>query len=197
MVFSSNNLLNDNNETLDGALTCECYHACGEMLRLWGEGRWWWGKGGRAVATLKGSTVFPSVGVDIWTGLLIPHSCTVFSQLQRKPCMCVCVRSLRGKGGGGASRPSGSASHGEAVKVPGGGLSGLSGSWSTCLTVGTAGIVEGREGRLYNASANTRIRARGVPNVHTNATCSTCMFTHKSLKVEPCGSGPDLALIPL
>lgn len=47
------------------------------------------GGGGRAVAaTLKGSTVFASVGVDIWTALLIPHGCTVFSQLQ-----CKCVRT--------------------------------------------------------------------------------------------------------
>lgn len=41
--------------------------------------------------------------------------------------MCVHRTCVQGLSGGGASGSSGSASHGEAVKVPGGGLSGLSG----------------------------------------------------------------------
>lgn len=53
-------------------------------------------------------------------------------------CMCVCVYLVRTKCFVG---PSGSVSHGEAVKVPGRGLSGLSGSWAVCLIVGNAGII--------------------------------------------------------
>lgn len=58
--------------------------------------------------------------------------------------LCVCVRatlsvySVRTKCFGG---PSGSVSHGGAVKVPGRGLSGLSGSRAVCLIVGNAGII--------------------------------------------------------
>lgn len=37
--------------------------------------------------------------------------------------------------------PSGSASHGEAVKVPGRGLSGVSGTWAVCLIVGNACVI--------------------------------------------------------
>lgn len=96
-----------------------------------------------------------------------------------------CVHSLSG---GEASGPSGSASHGEAVKVPGGGLSGLSGSRSARLIVGTAGMAEGRKGRLHNTDMKTHVHACRVPIVHMNTTC-TC--THKSLKVELCGPGPS------
>lgn len=84
---------NNNNESLDGALTCECKRA---YVRRW--------VGGAVAATLKGSTVFLSVGVDIWTRLLIPQSCAVFSRLQCKcarmcterTCLRVCVRGLKG-----------------------------------------------------------------------------------------------------
>lgn len=125
------------------------------------------GGGGRAVAaTLKGFSVFVSVGFDIWTMLLIPHGCTVFSQLQ---CKYVCVHRtcVHGLSGGGAS---GSASHREAVKVPGGGLSGLSGSGSARLIVGTAGTAEARKGRIHNTDMKTRVHACTVAIVHMNST---------------------------
>lgn len=100
--------------------------------------------------------------------------------------MCALRTCVHGLSGGGASGPSGSASHREAVKVPGGGLSGLSGSRSARLIVGTAGIAEGREGCLHSTDMKTHIHACAVPVVHMNSTC-TC--THKSLKVELCSLG--------
>lgn len=50
--------------------------------------------------------------------------------------MCVRRTCVHGLSEGGASGPSGSASHEEAVKVPGGGLSGLWGRRPTRLIVG-------------------------------------------------------------
>lgn len=46
--------------------------------------------------------------------------------------------------------------------------------------------MEGRKGRLYNTAVKTHSHAREAPNMHMSTTCNTCMFTHKSLKVELC-----------
>lgn len=99
--------------------------------------------------------------VDTWAPLLIPHAslkaarplrCYPVNMCAHACALCICsnavcvclracvlsVYSVRTKCFGG---PSGSVSHGGAVKVPGRGLSGLSGSRAVCLIVGNAGII--------------------------------------------------------
>lgn len=67
------------------------------------------------------------------------HTCAEWkSILMHQLCVFVSVCAFGMKPFPG---PSGSASHGVAVKVPGRGLSGVSATWAVCLIVGNACVI--------------------------------------------------------